>query len=87
MSKVDERNLHVTLPDELDAELKDQARRLGTTATAIAREAIEEWVARQKRERVAQEIRAYADAMAGTRVDLDEAFEAGGVHDWLRRYA
>lgn len=87
MSKVGRKNLHVTLSSDLDAELKDQARHLGTPATVIAREAIEEWVARKKRERLAEEIRSYADAVAGSDVDLDEAFEAAGVDDWLERDA
>jgi predicted transcriptional regulator len=87
MPRLGTKNLHVTLPSELDAELKDQARRLGVSATAIARAAIAECVGRQKSERLAGEIRAYADAMAGTGVDLDEAFEAGGVDDWLTRNA
>jgi predicted transcriptional regulator len=65
----------LTLRIGLDAELNERARRVGVPATTIAREAIEEWVARQKR--LADEIRSSADATAGTGVDLDEVFEAG----------
>lgn len=87
MAKVGKKNLHVTVSRELDAELKDQARRLGTPATVIAREAIEAWVVRTRRERLAEEIGSYADAVAGTQSDLDEAFEAAGIEDWLKRDA
>lgn len=87
MSKSSKKNLHVTLSSELDAELKDQARRLGTPATVIAREAIEEWVVRKRRERLAEEIRCYANAVAGTQEDLDESFEASGIDAWMKRDA
>jgi predicted transcriptional regulator len=87
MSRIVKKNLHVTLSHELDAELEVQARRLGMPATVIARAAIDAWVVRKRRERVAEEISSYADAVAGTEFDLDEAFEAGGIEDWVQRDA
>ncbi len=83
MSRIVKKNLHVTLSHELEV----QARRLGTPATVSAREAIEARVVRTRRERLAEEIDSYADAVAGTAFDLDEAVEAGGIEDWVQRDA
>lgn len=69
------KKLHVPLPPELHAELKIQAERLGAPATAIAREAITAWLHQRRREEIANEIRAYAEEVAGSDHDLDEDLE------------
>lgn len=83
MPASEKKNLHVPLPPELHANLKEQSRLLGAPTTALAREAIEEWLKRRKRERVAQELREYATRMAGTGADLDPDLEAASVENWL----
>jgi len=76
------KNLHVPLPPELHAGLKSQAQRVGEPVTVLARRAIEEHLTRLQREQLAEAIGAYADAMAGTGVDLDEDFEAAALETW-----
>ncbi len=83
MPGVVKKNIHVPLPIELHQGLKEQAERHGTAATTLARAAIEEWVKRQKRVQVAEELREYAIAMAGTGADLDEDLEAAGIEALL----
>ena len=83
MPGVSKKNIHIPLSVELHQDLKEQAERLDTPATALARTAVEEWVRRQKRAQIADEIRAYADEMAGTEADLDRDLEAAGIEAWL----
>lgn len=82
MSGAGKKNLHVPLPPELHAGLKSQAHRVGEPVTVLARRAIEEHLTRLERERLAEAIGAYADAMAGSGVDLDEDFEAAALETW-----
>ena len=82
MATAGKKNLHVPLPPEVHQELKAQARRVGEPATVLARRAIEDRVRALKREQIADEITAYADAMAGTEFDLDPALEAAGMEVW-----
>lgn len=82
MVAVGKKNLHVPLPTEVHQELKAQAQRVGEPATVLARRAIEDRVRALKREQIADEITAYADAMAGTEFDLDPALEAAGLEVW-----
>jgi predicted DNA-binding protein len=72
------KNLHVPLPPELHTALRQHSQRLNTPATALAREAIEEFVERLHRAEIAEQIREYAVAVAGTEDDIDvELAEAG----------
>ena len=82
MATAGKKNLHVPLPTEVHQELKAQAQRVGEPATVLARRAIEDRVRALKREQIADEITAYADAMAGTEFDLDPALEAAGMEVW-----
>ncbi|MFN2323835.1 MAG: hypothetical protein ABR510_12860 [Trueperaceae bacterium] len=76
------KNLHVPLTEDVHAELKSQAQRVGEPATVLARQAIEDRVRALKREQIADEITAYADAMAGTEFDFDPAVLAAGMDVW-----
>lgn len=82
MSGLRSKNIHVPLPPKLHEGLKEQAVRLGTPATVLARTAIEEWVERTRREQLDEEVRQYALAMGGTEADLDVLFEEAGVEAW-----
>lgn len=73
------RNLHVPLPGDLYARLRTTAARERRPATHLAREAIQSWLEAKQKERIAQEIREYTKAVAGTSDDLDEAMEQAGV--------
>ncbi len=63
------KKIHVPLPSELHAALMEQAERLGTPATALARQAVAEWVRQKKQEQVSEELSAYVSEMAGTGAD------------------
>lgn len=75
------KNLHVTLPDDLDEELRAEAERSGQPATQIAREAIREFLGKRRRRALHDQISAYAREVAGTSLDLDEELEESAVDD------
>lgn len=77
------KNLHVPLPGTLYERLKGASLAADRPSTVLAREAIEEWLVRQERERVRRELSAYVKAVAGTRDDLDPDLEAASVEHLL----
>jgi hypothetical protein len=66
------RNFHVPLAANLYTELHRQAALAGLPATALAREALDDWLRQRKRERLQSELQAYVTATAGTHEDLDD---------------
>jgi hypothetical protein len=82
MPPTNKKNLHVPLPEDVHAELKAQAHRIGEPATVLARRAIEERVRTLKREQIAADITEYANAVAGTIDDFDPAVSAAGMEVW-----
>jgi predicted transcriptional regulator len=72
---VKRKNVHVPLEPELHARLVAQARRVRSPVTVVAREAIAAWTVEQELQAERDAIRAYAEAMAGSQDDLDEALE------------
>ena len=83
MPQAAKKNLHVPLPPELYAELRTRSERLGAPATTLAREAIEDWLQKQREAEIAREIRAYAEAVAGSEDDLDEELAKAGEEHLL----
>ncbi len=83
MSKATAKNLHVPLPDELNRELRAEAKRSGQPATELAREAIRSLLENRKREALHREIADYATVVAGTQQDLDPDLEAASVEHLL----
>jgi predicted transcriptional regulator len=81
MSDNPRKNLHVPLPQELHVALRRQSERLNTPATALAREAIEDWLARRRRAEIEEQIRQYRQAVAGTEDDLAEDLAAAGEEE------
>jgi hypothetical protein len=77
------KNLHVPLPDELNRDLRAEAKRSGQPATELAREAIRNLLEHRKREALYREIAAYAKAVAGTQQDLDSDLDAASVEHLL----
>ena len=73
------KNFHLPLPEQTYARLRAEAERARMPATAIAREAIDSWLAYQARKARHDAIAAYAAEMAGTALDLDPEFESAGV--------
>ena len=78
------KNFHLTLPEQTYIELRAESDRTQTPATSIAREAIDDWLRRQKRKARNDELEAFAAEMAGTEFDLDREFEAAGVEYLLK---
>lgn len=78
MPELAKKNLHVPLSPELHRALKRQSEELSVPTTALAREAIEEWLDRRHKEEIADQLGAYAAAVAGTDEDLDKELSAAG---------
>jgi Arc/MetJ-type ribon-helix-helix transcriptional regulator len=72
-------NFHLPLPSELHEMLREEVEHSGKPATAIAREALREWLQQRRRQRLHEEIAAYASGSAATSADLDEDLEAAGL--------
>ena len=78
-------NLHVPLPGPVHDRLRAEATRSRRPATALAREAIEAWIAERERHAVHEAIADYASEMAGTPADLDTDLEKAGVEHLVRK--
>jgi hypothetical protein len=83
MTKHITRNLHVPLPDATYRQLRIEAQRSNRPATEIAREAIDRWLAEQRRLLVHESVMEYALDLAGSPADLDEQLEAAGIESLL----
>jgi hypothetical protein len=77
------RNFHLPLPEDLYAELKEEAERRGRPATVVARGALKAWLRQVRRMEISEEIATYAAEHAGTEADLDEALEQAGIESWI----
>lgn len=73
------KNLHVPLPEQLYQRLRTEADRMRRPATELAREAIDRWLAEQKRQFLHDATQTYARETAGTTDDLDGELEASVV--------
>ena len=72
-------NFHLPLPAEIHEMLREEAERSGQPATTVAREALQDWLRRRRRERRHAEIARFASEHAGTALDLDPALEQAGL--------
>ena len=72
-------NLHVPLSDDTYKLLREESQQTERSATSLAREAIHQWLEDKRRERLGDEIAAYARKVAGTEHDLDEALETAAI--------
>jgi plasmid stability protein len=77
------RTFHLPLPEDLHDALRAEASEQRRPATEILRQALESWIAVRRRERLAAQILTYAEAMAGTALDLDSELEVAGVEHLL----
>jgi hypothetical protein len=73
------RNFHLPLPEETYSRLRTESERTKVPATTLAREALEWWLREQLRKVRQEAIAAYAEEMAGTRLDLDPELEKAGI--------
>ncbi len=72
-------NLHVPIPAEMHAKLRQEAEQSGLPATAIARVAISDWLERAEILRIETDIANFASQFADTELDLDLGFEQAGI--------
>jgi len=79
MKRKKQRHIHLLMKEDLYENLRTEAKRAGVPATAVAREAISEYLTKKKREALENAITEYAEKHAGTDVDLDPALEAASV--------
>ncbi len=77
------RNLHVPLSEATHLLLRAEAERSKQPATALAREAIDQWLAERQRAAIHDAIRTYAQAAGGTADDLDPRLETAAVQHLL----
>lgn len=79
MGNAKSRNFHLPLPAALYDELREEARRRATPATAVAREAIEACLRDRRKAELREAIAAYAARYAGSRADLDRDLESAAL--------
>lgn len=73
------RTFHLPLPDEMHEALREEAAAERRPATEVVRDALSRWIQTQRRQRLADEIQRFAEAEAGTALDLDPELEAAAV--------
>ena len=73
------RNFHVPLPDEVYRDLREEASRSMQPATALARQAIEQWLYHRRKAARHEAIASFATEHANTSLDLDADLEAASV--------
>ncbi|TSA83709.1 hypothetical protein FNU79_11935 [Deinococcus detaillensis] len=73
------KHIHLPLSEPLHARLMQAAQANGTTATQLAREAVEHFLAEQHQAALNAELDAYIAEYAGTAFDLDTELEVAGV--------
>ena len=76
-------NFHVPLPEEIYSKLREEAERSKRPATALARQAIEDWLRQREKAALRDAIAVYAAEHAGGDVDLDKELEAAAVEHLL----
>ena len=73
------RTFHLPLSDEMYDALRDEAAAEHRPATEVVRDALSRGIQAQRRQRLADEIRLFAEAEAGTALDLDTELEAASI--------
>jgi predicted transcriptional regulator len=79
MKKSTLRNFHVPLSEDLHRRLREEADRSRQTATALARQAIDDWLRQKRKDALHGAIAAYAAQHAGSSLDLDEDLEVSSL--------
>lgn len=72
-------NFHLPLPTDLYEMLREEVQRSGQPATSLAREVLRDWLVQRRRQRLHEELAAFAAAHGGTELDLDEELEQAGL--------
>jgi hypothetical protein len=77
------KNIHVPLPENAYAALREESKRMGQPATVLVRQAVEGWLRARRRAERAAALARYAAENGGTEVDLDPALEAASIESLL----
>lgn len=72
-------NFHLPLAPDLYAELRREAEELRRPVTELVRTALVRWLEERKRQRLHEEIAAFAREFAGTELDLDPLMEEASL--------
>ena len=78
------KNFHLPLPDQTHDHLKAASERAKVPATVLAREAIDTWLRKQRRQARHDDIASYAAEMGATKLDLDAELETAGIEHLLK---
>jgi hypothetical protein len=70
------KKMNLPLPASLHEAIVSEARRQRIPATRLVRSVLKRWLAERRRAQRAEEIRRFAEAHAGSELDLDEELEA-----------
>jgi protein-disulfide isomerase len=73
------RNFHLPLPEDIYADLHDEAQRSNRPATSVARQAIQSWLHLRRKIARREAIAAFAAEQAGAALDLDVELEAASI--------
>ena len=77
------KNLHVPLPEDMYRRLREESERSARPATALAREAIDQWLVARRADAVREAIVEYATSVSGTSDDLDPCLESAAAEHEL----
>lgn len=80
------KNMNLPLPSELHEALFAESREMGVPTTRLVRRVLEDWLHERGRARRREEIRDFAQACAGTELDLDPDLEAEAAEELQRLY-
>jgi len=73
------KNIHVPLTADLYEQLHREAKSEKKPATQLVRMAIASWLEQRRKDALHKAIVSFAEAHAGTAVDLDSDLEAAGI--------
>ena len=80
------KKLNLPLPVEMHEALFAESRETGVPATRLVRSVLEGWLQERRRERRREEIQRFAQACAGTELDIDSSLEASAREELQRFY-
>ena len=79
MSSVTVKKMELPIDSDVWGLLQDEAARSGQPAVSLVSNVVANWVHERHRQRVAQEIAAFAAAHAGSELDLDQDLESAAL--------
>lgn len=80
------KKMNLPLPPEMHEALFAESREMGVPTTRLVRRVLESWLEERRRAQRREEIRRFAEACAGTELDLDPDLEAAATEELQRLY-